>query len=164
VVVPRQISQFRLGMAKGPFATGVSLDLALRARKAVKERAWRDDCEILPLNLGRGQKQRLRLAPTSLIHSAARERDCLRAWCEGVRAHSIRSKSPLHRCILSLTKIVCLPIGVLYGFKGWAPPRRTRGGVCHYRKALPRCVIASRLPNSPARGITCNSAEMPTRM
>ena len=57
----------------------------------MKERAWRDDCEILPLNLqpssagmsGDGKKSRLRLAPISLVHSAATERDCLRAWCEG---------------------------------------------------------------------------------
>ena len=56
VGVLRQISQFRLGLAKGRLPQAYRLILPSGARKAVKERAWRDDCEILPLNLGRGKK------------------------------------------------------------------------------------------------------------
>jgi hypothetical protein len=55
VGVPRQISQFRLGPAKGRLPQTYHLILPCGARKAVKERAWRDDCEILSLNLGCGQ-------------------------------------------------------------------------------------------------------------
>jgi hypothetical protein len=94
VGVPRQISQFRLGSAKGRLPQTYHLILPCGARKAVKGarlarrllKSCRSTCDgASPARQemsGDGKKSRLRLAPISLVHSAARERDCLRAWCE----------------------------------------------------------------------------------
>src|SRR6185503_2854248 len=63
-------------------------------------------------------------------------------------------------CILSLTKIVCLPIGVLYGFKGWARRGEPEAGSATTEKrcraaSSPRGCLTRRQEGLPATAPKC---------